>query len=188
MMMVMKSAAVLFASVLFIGSAATAQIPAAGNVFFGYSYYNTDLSTNRGSLNGWEASLEGRVFPHVAIVADFGGHYGSLSYPINCPVGLGGCTSPSNLSTHAEEVLFGPRVSASVGKYRPFAEALFGVGHVSTNGFGSDTSWASGLGGGLDYRLFHFVAWRFQGDYIHTNLFNRGENSLRLSTGIVLHF
>jgi hypothetical protein len=39
--------------------AASAQVPTSGNVFFGYSYYNTTPLTfagiiNRQSLNGWE--------------------------------------------------------------------------------------------------------------------------------------
>jgi hypothetical protein len=180
---------VLVLVLFFVGIAANAQVPTSGNVFFGYSYSNTDLSLNRGSLNGWEATLEGKIFPHVGIVADFSGHYGSLKYPTpagTCPIGI--VCSPISVSTHEEDVLFGPRVSVGVGRYTPFAEALFGVGHVSRSGFGTDTSWATGLGGGLDYRLIRFVAWRFQGDYIHTHLFSQGQNNLRLSTGIVVHF
>src|ERR1039457_2537596 len=76
---------------------AAAQVPTSGNVFFGYSYYNTDLSSiDRANTNGWEASLEGRVLPFVGIVADFDSHYGSQNFPegnvpgpcpsIGCPV------------------------------------------------------------------------------------------------------
>src|ERR1700733_3959164 len=74
-----------------------AQVPTAGNVFFGYSYYHRSASSNLNSesFNGWEGSLEGKVFPHVGIVADLTGHYGSQDLPI-CPVvpvggGGGGC-------------------------------------------------------------------------------------------------
>lgn len=54
-----KSGFALLALLVFSGLA-SAQVPTSGNVFFGYSYYNTDLaSINRASLNGWEGSLEG---------------------------------------------------------------------------------------------------------------------------------
>jgi hypothetical protein len=55
---------------------ASAQIPTSGNVFFGYSYFNTNLIGDRNSLNGWEGTVEGKVLPHIAIVADFSGQYG----------------------------------------------------------------------------------------------------------------
>jgi len=75
-----------------------------------------------------------------------------------------------------------------VGKFRPFAEALFGAGHVSTNGVGSDSSFATALGGGLDYRIIRPIAWRFQGDYVQTRFFGNTQNNVRISTGIVLRF
>lgn len=170
---------------------AAAQIPTSGNVFFGYSYYNSQLEVNRASLNGWEGSLEGKIFPHVGIVADFSGHYGSQGFPI-CPVvpvglGGGGCSSVS-ASTHELNVMFGPRVSVPVGKWTPFGEVLVGVAHISSNGFGNDNSLASAYGGGLDYRIIRPVAWRFQLDYMHTHLYSVGENNFRFSTGIVLRF
>jgi hypothetical protein len=174
------------------GSLATAQIPTSGNVFAGYSYYNTDINGfQRQSLNGWEGSLEGKLFPipFLGIVADFSANYGNLKFqsPIGtCAISV--ICSPVNVNSHVDNFLLGPRVSVSVGKFRPFAEALFGGAHINTNGFGSDTSFASALGGGLDYRLISILGWRFQGDYIHTSLFNSTQNSLRLSTGIVLRF
>ena len=62
---------VAFAFFLF-GSLLDAQVPTAGNVFFGYSYYHRSASSNLNSesFNGWEGSLEGKVFPYVGIVAD----------------------------------------------------------------------------------------------------------------------
>src|SRR5258708_21580434 len=84
-----KIGLVVFILVLFAGLA-SAQIPTSGNVFFGYSYYNTDLSTlDRANANGWEASLEGKVVPWVGLVADFSGHYGSQNFGSPCPQGSG---------------------------------------------------------------------------------------------------
>jgi len=170
--------------VLSFAGIAAAQIPTSGNVYFGYSYYNTNLTGNRGSLNGWEGSLEGKIFPFVGIVADFSGDYGSLNFPPLC------VTLPcsGSTSTHILNVLFGPRVSVSVGKFRPFAEVMIGASHATTHGFGSDSSFATAVGGGLDYKLIRLVAWRFQGDYVRTSLFNGTQHNARISTGIAVHF
>jgi hypothetical protein len=177
--------------VLLFAGLASAQIP-RGNVFIGYSYYNTDLnSTDRANANGWEASVEGKIIPFLGIVADVDSHYGSQNFPSICPacpvgVPLAGTV---NASFTEENFLFGPRVSVSVGKFRPFAEALFGGAHVNVNnGVGSDTSFATAIGGGLDYKIIRPVAWRFQGDYVRTSLFGGTQNNVRISTGIVLRF
>jgi hypothetical protein len=186
--------------VLSFASLGDAQVPTSGNIFFGYSYYNSNLAVDRASLNGWEGSLEGKVFPHVGIVADFSGHYGSQDYPV-CPVfvpvggGGGGCATAST-STHQLNVMFGPRISFSAGRWRPFGQGLFGIAHVSSNGFGSDNSFAVALGGGVDYRIVKPVAWRFHLDYMRTQLTLAGfsvssgsaQNNFRLSTGIVFRF
>src|SRR6202051_3443833 len=83
--------AVVFVSLIF-SAAASAQVPTSGNVFFGYSYYNTQLSsTNRTNLNGWEGSLEGKVLPFVGLVVDFSDHYGSEDVPNpagTCAIGV----------------------------------------------------------------------------------------------------
>jgi hypothetical protein len=176
---------VLFA--LFMATAASAQIP-SGNVFFGYSYYSTDLtsSSNRVNTNGWEASVEGKIIPWVGIVADFDSHYGSQNIPTVCQFG-GVCAV--NAGFVERNFLFGPRVSVKLGKVRPFAEALFGGAHASINdGGGSDTSFADAIGGGLDYKIIPLVAWRVQGDYVQTRLFGLTQNNARISTGIVLRF
>jgi hypothetical protein len=174
-----------------LGAAATAQIPTSGNIYAGYSYYNTNLGATRQSLNGWEGSIEGKFFPipFLGIFADFSANYGDLKFP--GPAGLcaiGVVCSPISVNSHLDNFLVGPRLGVSVGKVRPFAEAFVGFAHVNTHGFGSDTSISSGVGGGIDYSFFHLLGWRLQGDYIHTNLFNTPQNNVRLSTGLVFHF
>jgi len=82
----MRKVAILAFLMLVFAGFASAQIPTSGNIFFGYSYYNTDLSSlDRANTNGWEGSLEGKVLPFVGIVADFDGHYGSQNFPAVCP-------------------------------------------------------------------------------------------------------
>ena len=190
----MRQCGFIVSTLLLFAGLASAQVPTSGNVFFGYSYYNTDLSSiDRANTNGWEASVEGKVIPFLGFVADFDSHYGSQNFS-GCgvpPPQLGGgvCPGGFNASVTEHNFLFGPRVSVSVGKFRPFAEALFGGAHVdANNGVGSDNSFATALGGGLDYKIIRPIAWRFQGDYVQTRFFSTTQNNVRLSTGIVLQF
>lgn len=147
---------------LFVGlfaALATAQEPSAGNVYFGYTYYNTNLSLNRGNLNGWEGSLEGRVFPFLGIVADLTGHYGSLDFPN--PAGtcaIGATCPPISASSHVYEAMFGPRFSVPLGRLRPFGEFELGVGHVATRGFGTNTSAAVARSGLLTSHRLYFAS------------------------------
>jgi opacity protein-like surface antigen len=174
----------IIALILFlVPAAAFAQIPTRGNVFAGYSYGSADFSSNgRTNLNGWNGSLEGKVLPWVGFVADFSGLYGSQNIP-----GI----SAFNVDTKMNTVVLGPRVSVPVGKFTPFAEALFGASHINASATGfsdSDTSFATALGGGIDYRLIHGIGLRVEGDMLQTRFFSSTQNNFRLSTGIVLHF
>jgi opacity protein-like surface antigen len=176
---------------LFAGLA-SAQVPTSGNVFFGYSFENSDWSglssgLNRPNLSGWEASLEGKVFPHIGIVADLSGHYGSESFTAATPSG----TTDVNVTGHELEVLFGPRVSIPVGKLTPFVEAFFGVAHIHNGGdfpSSSNTSFGTALGGGLDYRIIRPIAVRVEADYLQTRFFNTTQDNFRFSTGVVVRF
>jgi opacity protein-like surface antigen len=176
---------VAFLLFLSVGLAA-AQIPTSGNIFFGYSYYSTDVSPiDRANTNGWNASLEGKVFPLLGIVADFSGHYGSANFPFACG---GSCPPVPALNISEHDLFFGPRFSVPVGKFRPFAEAMFGVGHINADAAGSDTAFNTALGGGIDYRLVKLIALRVEGDYVRTHFFGADQNNVRLSTGIAVHF
>jgi hypothetical protein len=200
----MRSSTFVFLSLLLFSALTPAQT-SNGNVFFGYSFYNTDLSSiDRANANGWEASVEGKinpVIPFLGFVADFDAHYGSENFPctqyfaFGCPVSPGvpvgfppAVVAYSNSFTEYN-FLFGPRVAVPAGKFRPFAQALFGGTHVTLNhDVGSDSAFATAIGGGLDYRLIRRIAWRFQGDYVQTRLFGTTQNNVRISTGIVLRF
>lgn len=188
-----------FAALIWIALAtsfAGAQIPTAGNIFFGYSnsggdvfYPGGGVSHNR--FNGWEGSLEGKFLPWIGIVADVSGHYGSANRMIPLPVCTPSCNFVASANARRYTVLFGPRVSVSVGKFTPFAHALVGAAHVTDSGGGlsnSDTSLATAIGGGLDYKLIKGIAWRFQGDELYTRFFDGRQNHFRFSTGIVLRF
>jgi opacity protein-like surface antigen len=188
--LMLKAAGIGIALFLFAGLA-SAQIP-SGNVFLGFSYENTNSSAlnlhlSRPNLHGWEASFEGKVLPFVGIVGDVSGHYGSQSFAEPTPNGL----EHINVTGHEQEYLVGPRLSVPVGKFTPFGEVLVGVAHIHTGGTlpgPSNTSFATAVGGGLDYRLFGPVAARVEGDYLRTRFFNSTQNNLRLSAGVVFRF
>ncbi len=182
--------AIVIAFMLFsLAGFAAAQVPTSGNVFVGYSYQTADSTAlgisggNRVNMNGWQASLEGKLFPALGIVADFSGHYGSQIVVSTPPFGFSG-----NMTGHEFDVMFGPRVGVSVGKFRPFGEFEIGVGHMNTTDFGSKTSFATAVGGGLDYKIVRIAALRLQGDYVSTRFFGTTQNNFRLSTGLVLRF
>jgi len=172
--------------VCFFGFAAVsaAQAPTSGNIFFGYQYYHTPLSSiDTANLSGWNGSLEGKVFPFLGIVADLSGAYGSQNFPCSSPC------STIHANVNEYNFLFGPRVSVSVKKIRPFGEFLVGAAHTNTNqGAGSNTSFAYALGGGVDYHLVRIVGWRLGADYVSTRFFGTTQNNLRIVTGIVVHF
>jgi hypothetical protein len=175
-------------AVCVLSVAAAAQIPSA-NVFIGYSYLRADAFSQSSSLqpvtrtanfNGWEGSLEGKFLPFIGIVADVSQTYGSGTF----------ISSTQTVNSRVLTVAVGPRVSVHAGRFTLFAHALFGGAHITDSGAASnsDTSFATAIGGGLDYKFIKGVAWRLQGDSLHTNFFGAGQNNLRLSTGVVLRF
>jgi hypothetical protein len=175
----MLRTSIIVLSLAILTSAAWAQIPTGGNVFFGYSFDRTPITSHdTSSLNGWEASLEGKFLPWIGLVADVDGHYGSHDY------------SGVREDISAHNVLFGPRVSVSVSRFRPFAEFLIGAGHVSLSRgvSSSDTSFANAFGGGLDYKIFGPVTARGQLDWIATRFYGNTQNGARLSLGLAIHF
>lgn len=158
------------------------NVPTSGNIYFGYSLNNgTTGLTNSGTLNGWEGSLEGMVFPHVGLVADVSQQFGTLTIR-----GLG----PA--SERTTSFLFGPRVSVRIGPVRPFVHALFGAAHLHEDagiyGHNDETSYAHALGGGIDYRVAPRLSWRLQLDSLDTHHHNSWQDNMRFSTGLALRF
>lgn len=166
-------------AVLFLATIASAQVP-SGNIFFGYSYAKAEIGGgDRTNLNGWNGSLEGKVFPWVGIVADVSGHYGNENV-------LGFSTDGTVYTA-----VFGPRVSVQIDRLRPFGHVMLGVSRLrlESSAFSdSDTTFATTVGGGFDYNLVPAIAWRVQADAVHTSFFSDSQNNFRLSTGIVFRF
>ena len=121
---------------------ASAQLVPKGNLYFGYAYNRAEVVTNDAkNFNGWDASLEGKLIPLIGIAGDISGTYVNHGSAYN--------------------FFFGPRLSASVSNFRPFAQLLIGASHISVgNGSASDTSFGNAIGGVLDYKIMGPVAWR----------------------------
>ena len=175
-----KYIAIVFA-LLVMSAAGLAQVPTSGNVYFGYSFFrgSTGVRDTR-NLNGWEATVEGKLFPFVGIAVDVGAQYGKLGYPA-----LG------DVTIREQSYLFGPRVSFPAGKFRPFAQVLIGVAHVHESAFdfsGSGTDFADSIGGGVDYSLIPRVSWRVQAESLQTRFHGSRQDNARISTGLVVKF
>jgi hypothetical protein len=199
----------IFVAACLMAGPARAQVP-SGNIFLGYSYTGADVfssncnpacppgtsflqpSRRSGNFNGFDGQAEGKFLPFIGIVADVGRQYGSASFTTVCNVAPPGCPPPRTPRVNANfsSIMFGPRVSVPIGRVTPFAHALFGAGHISDSrgATNSDTAFVTAIGGGLDFKLIKGLAWRFQGDELHTRFFGSSQDHFRFSTGIVLRF
>jgi hypothetical protein len=177
------------ACVLLLAGLAAAQSPVSGNIFVGYSYYNTDLIPfERTGMQGWQGALEGRILPHVSIVADLGGHYGSKDFippGIVCPIS--GCV-PVHANMHIYDAMFGPRFFSDFGRVRVFQEFEVGVSHLTSETLGSSTGVSGAIGGGVDFRIVRPIAWRGQVDFVWTHLTGTTQSVFRVATGPVFRF
>lgn len=159
----------LFGIFLMLPLAAHAQ---GFSLYGGYSYLHLDSSPNTSNLNGWDFALTDSFIPAVGITADLSGAYGSIN-------------GVSGSSFHT--FMFGPQVRFPA-RVSPFARAMVGGVHVGGGG-ASGTSLAAGFGGGIDIHVNHFVAFRpIQIDYIRSHFNSYGQDNLRVSIGLVVHF
>lgn len=142
-----------------------------GNVYAGVSYAQLTDVVNKQSYRGWTGSFEALPFtrfPRIGLVIEGSGYYRSGVKQYN--------------------ILAGPRLSASVGKWRPFVHAMGGIRHVNSDGFVYNP-YAIDVGGGTDYKLpFKNFSWRLQGDLLHGHYHSANQNDYRASTGIVWRF
>jgi hypothetical protein len=149
----------------------SAQLIPTGNVYAGISYGQLTDVINVQSYRGWNGSVEAMPFPvhpHLGFVLDASGFYRSGVTQYN--------------------LLLGPRLSTTYGRWRPFAQAMGGIQRVNSNG-STFNPIAWDIGGGVDYKLgFKNFSWRLQGDYLHTHHLSADQNDYRISTGIVWRF
>jgi peptidoglycan-associated lipoprotein len=205
----------IFASIMvFLPSMLVAQIGGArpagsesetrATIFGGYSY----LRNNSNGFSGWEGQGTFNLNRYLGVTADVSGARVT-------PFSFSALGFSAGTYQHLNNYLFGPTVTATVGRSAVFAHALFGearaslgagvgipiIGGIST-GITSANAFAMAFGGGVDIGLTRHLAIRaVQVDYLRTqfnatdalttglssSLGNR-QNSFRFSSGIVFRF
>lgn len=170
-----KTAATVLAFVclMLLSMPMSAQLVPHGNVYLGASYADSYDVTIRYPFKGWNASAEAiplSRYPFVGLVLDGSGLYNRTH----------GITQYN--------IVLGPRLSHTFGKWRPFVHAMAGIQMVSVNDV-KHRPLEIDLGGGVDYKLpFRNFSWRLQADYFHTHFLSANQNDVRASTGIVYRF
>lgn len=156
---------------------AVAQLP-KGDVYLGFSRTGSNtFYPNVGNLDGWEASGYLKIHkPFLGVEADVS-HYG-----------IGANSAVPRTTT----VLLGPRLTVGVIGIHLFAHALAGGEHSANSGGGvriSQQAFAYALGGGVDFPLAPFFAWRIAGDRISApSIAPPDSTEARFSTGLVFRF
>ena len=160
-----------FLSLMLFPTASKAQLLPSGNVYAGVAYADSVDVVNRLTFRGWDGSVE--MFPfhrfaYLGIVLDGSGVYRTGVQQYN--------------------IVLGPRVSRTYGKWRVFAHATGGIQETRSSG-ASFHPVIEDFGGGVDRKIpFKNFSWRLQFDYIHSHLLSATQNDFRGSTGIVWRF
>jgi hypothetical protein len=157
----------------------------SGNLSFGYTHTGVShcevvisvattpcdaLSSSSSDLSGWRVALEKMYLRYFGAVADFSGQYGGATQ---------------------NNFLFGLRGGAEPGRFRPFAQVLFGLASdrksPSAGSFFA-TTFAEDLGVGIDFRLTRQFSWRNQMDELKTGSDSFKRRNLLVSSGCVVRF
>jgi opacity protein-like surface antigen len=147
------------------------------------------------NLGGWNTSLQENTNHWLGGVLDFSGSYNTKNLTL---LQAPGVTDILRDRIRFYTFMGGPQVTMrQSGRLQPFARALFGGATVTVetteliNGApagpslkGSNTGFAMGGGGGLDFHMFHHVALRVAGDYIRAYLGDDSAGHLRVSGGL----
>lgn len=172
-----------------------------GEVFVGYSANEVDtqgaFSTNPNDnghdhFNGFNVEATGNFTRYVGVQGDFSFHQKEKDF--NTAAGT------INARARLSQFMGGVKVqdNATETHIRPFAHALVGVAHVSTDvnatSIGvftsdSDNGLAVAVGGGLDFRINDkFDVRAIQADYNPTRFNGETDHNLRLSFGVNFRF
>ena len=211
----MRKSVILVSIILFLPSMLIAQIgsgarPAGSEIetratiFGGYSY----LRNSSNGFGGWEGQGTFNFNRYLGVTADVSGT--SVT-----PFGFSALGFSAGTYQRLNNYLFGPTITANLGRSAVFVHALFGEAHSSlgagvsvpiiggiSTGLTSANAFAMAFGGGIDIGLTRHLAIRaVQVDYLRTqfnatdalttglssSLGNR-QNSFRYSSGIVFRF
>ncbi len=180
-----------------VPSVAKAQQFEGIEIFGGYSYMRTDLSSpffyttaptpgvsnGKFTMNGWQAPMTEKATDWLGLTQEFGDNYGNKNV-----LGCG-----NHFSTFY--ILSGPRFYyPGLKGVTPFVHSLFGYEQTkttinATTAKASSSSYAMAFGGGPDVKVSRSIAIRlFQANYYRPQAFGYSQNDLRISTGIVFRF
>jgi hypothetical protein len=88
-------------------------------------------------------------------------------------------------------LVLGPRISRSYGKWRIFAHAMGGIQEAKSGGQSFHTV-VEDAGGGVDRRFqllfLKNFSWRLQFDYVHSHELSASQNDFRGTAGLVWRF
>jgi hypothetical protein len=192
--------------------ALVAQEQPKATVFGGYSYLRNGSGNSFGgsnSLNGWEGQATYNFTPYLGVTADINGSYRTAaSFSFLPGVGV-------SANQRLYSFLFGPTLTANMGRVSVFGHALFGEAHSSlgagvnlpiigglSQGLTSANAFAMAFGGGIDIPVSrHFAIRAAQVDFVRTQFSGLdalstglssstggGQNSFRYSGGVVFRF
>lgn len=147
------------------------------------------------NLSGWNTSLQENSNHWLGGVLDFSGNYVTKNLPL---LQVPGLTDVLRDRIRFYTFMGGPQVTLrKSGRLQPFARALFGGATLTVetteliNGApaapslkGSNTGFAMGGGGGVDFHMLHHVALRVAGDYIRAYIGDESPGHLRVSGGL----
>ena len=127
--------------------------------------------------------------------ASLSGLHTSFTYFRNDWLGIEGSViaafgSSNFANEHSHVVLYGagPRMVWDRRTWQPWAHALAGGIHVYPQLASGINGFALQLGGGVDYPLKPLVSLRIESDYVRSQLYSSGQNSVQVGAGLVFHF
>jgi hypothetical protein len=137
-------------------------------VFGGYSRYSSGGTVYTVKVpdftDGWAGQLIINTGSWTAIVMDVNGHYNSFG--------------------NAHDFAIGPRFQMTLGHFRPFAEAMAGVQHISPKSFPSQNDPTYVFGAGLDVKVTSRISVRpIQFSYVSTTYSTVGSQKSNYFSG-----
>ena len=147
------------------------------------------------NMSGWNTSLQENRNRWLGGVLDFSGNYVTENVVL---LKIPGATDSLRDRIRFYTFMAGPQFTLrKSGRLQPFTRVMFGGATVKVetteliNGTpvsaalsGSETGFAMGGGGGVDFHLLHHVALRVAGDYIRPYIGGESEGQLRVSAGL----
>jgi hypothetical protein len=83
----------------------------------------------------------------------------------------------------------GVRIKQPLKRFEPWGHVVVGGIHMQPQtAAGGRSTFAFELGGGVDWRWRTGLAWRVQGDWVRSQLYQESQNNFQIATGIVFIF